>query len=161
MKPKQMETGVSGLDIFGDNLVHPLSAEAERVGYLGQGLSTETSLPDAVVSVLFSGRPGTQRSPLPTGKHFQRADPLRRKLPSAFPLTGVVRPITKGELFSVQDFHMDCRDSDVPFSQSELVKRPNVQKESLIVIHNVYNSGRNPVKQPEFLPTVVDTNGYW
>jgi hypothetical protein len=157
-KPRQIEAGVSGLGVFSDNLVHPLSAQAERVGYLGQRLSTEASLPDVLVSALFPRRSGTQWSPLPSGEHFQRTNPLRRELSSALPLTGVVRPIAKGELFSVQNFHMDCRDFDMPFSQSELVKRPNVQKESLIVIHNVYNSGRNPVKQPELLPTVVDTN---
>ena len=158
-KPKQTAAGLSVLGTFGDNLMHPLSTQAERVGYLGQGLPTKASLPNVLVSVLFSGRSGTQGSPLPSGEHLQRTNPLRRKLSPALPLTGVVRPVTKGELFSVQNFHMDCRDFDVPFSQSELIKRPNVQKESLIVIHNVYNSGRNPVKQPEFLPTVVESNG--
>jgi len=157
-KPKQTAAGLSVLGVFSDNLVHPLSAQAERVGNLGQGLSSKTSLSDVLVSVLFSGRPGTQRSPLPTGEHLQRTHPLRRKLSPTFPLAGVVCPIAKSEPFLIQNFHMDCRDFDVSFSQSELVERPNVQKESLIVIHNVYNSGRNLVKQPEFLATVVESN---
>lgn len=54
---------------------------------------------------------------------------------------------------------MNSRDYTVSFSESELIESTDMQKESLIMIHAVYNSGENLYMQPELNVTVVETNG--
>ena len=157
--PKKMVIGDSGLDILGHDLVHALPRKAERVSDLRQGLPAKTCLPNVLISGFLAAGPRPERPPLPTGKHLQRANPFRRKLAFTEPLTGVIHPIAQTELFAVKKFHMNSRDYAMPFSEPELIKCTNVQKESLIMIHAVYNSGENLYMQPEFNVTVVESNG--
>ena len=154
-----MVIGDSGLDILGHDLVHALPRKAERVSDLRQGLPAKTCLPNVLISGFLAAGPRPERPPLPTGKHLQRANPFRRKLAFTEPLTGVIHPIAQTELFAVKKFHMNSRDYAMPFSEPELIKCTNVQKESLIMIHAVYNSGENLYMQPEFNVTVVESNG--
>ena len=97
------------LDVFRDNLVHPLSRKTECV---------------------------------------QTSNPLRRKLAFPFTLTGVIDPIAEPKFLPIQLFDMNSRDCAVPLSKTELIQCSNVQKESLIMIHTVYNSKEKCYLQP-------------
>lgn len=158
-KPKKMVTGDSGLDILSHNLVDTLSGQAERIGNLRQGLSSKTGLPNVFISCFLTAGPRPERSPFPTGKHLQTSNSFRRKFTFTEPLAGVIHPIAQAELFPVKKFHMNSRDYTVSFSESELIESTDMQKESLIMIHAVYNSGENLYMQPELNVTVVETNG--
>ncbi len=135
------------LDVFCNNLMHSLSAKSKRVSYLRQRLTTKACHLYVLVSCCLSTWARRQGTPFPTWKEFQATDSVRRKFTFSVPLTCVVDPITEPQILPVKTFHVNSRDCAVPFSKSELIQRTNVQKESLIVIHNVYNSRGNAYSQ--------------
>lgn len=133
--PKAIALGVVESGISGHNLVDTLAAEAEVVGNLGQGLSPKTSLPDVLVPLVFATGARSQRTPLPSGKHLQGTDTVRRKFTFPVPLPGVVDPIAKPQLPAIENLDVDRRDCAMIFSHSELIECTNVQKELLRMIH--------------------------
>lgn len=133
--PKATALGACGSGIGGHDLVNTLTAEAEIVGNLRQGLSPKTSLPDVVVPCGLTARTRPQRTPLPSGKHLQGTDTIGRKFTFSMSLPGVVDPIAKPQLFPIDDFDMDRRDFTMVFAHSKLIERTNVQKELLRMIH--------------------------
>ena len=136
------------LDVFRDNLVHPLSRKTECVSYLGEALASEACHFNVLVTSFLASRARRQRSPLPARKHLQTSNPLRRKLAFPFTLTGVIDPIAEPKFLPIQLFDMNSRDCAVPLSKTELIQCSNVQKESLIMIHTVYNSKEKCYLQP-------------
>ena len=136
------------LDVFRDNLMHPLSRKTECVSYLGETLASEACHLNVLVTSFLAPRARRQGSPLPTRKHLQASNPLGRKLTFPFTLTGIVDPIAKPQFLPIQLLDMNSRDCAVPLSETELIQCSNVQKESLIMIHTVYNSKEKCYLQP-------------
>jgi hypothetical protein len=130
------------------DLMDPLATESKVVSNLRQGLSPKPSLTDLSIPSFLATWPRPKRPPLPTGKHLQRSAPVRRELALPIALTGVVDPVTKPELRVAETFDMSCRDCAVPFPDSELVQRTDVQEELLRVVHAVYNSDVARERQP-------------
>jgi len=136
------------LDVFCNNLMHPLSAQPKLVSYLRQRLTPKAFHLYVLISGCLPTWTGRQWSPLPSWKKLQASDPVRRKFTFTVPLPCVVNPIAKSQAVAVKAFDVNSRDYAVPFSKSELIQRTNVQKESLIMIHTVYNSRGNAYSQP-------------
>lgn len=136
------------LDVFCNNLMHPLSAQPKLISYLRQRLTTKTCHLYVLISGCLPTWTRRQRSPLPSWKQLQATDPIRRKFTFTVPLPCVINPIAKSQAFTVKSLDMNSRDYAVAFSKPELIQRTNVQKESLIMIHTVYNSRGNAYSQP-------------
>ena len=143
-----MAAAEDGLDVFRDNLMHPLSRKTERVSYLRETLSSEACHLNVLVTSFLAPRARRQGSPLPAGEHLQASNSLGRKLAFPFTLTGVIDPIAEPQFLPIQQFDMNSRDCAVPFSETELIQCSDVQKESLIMIHTVYNSKEKCYLQP-------------
>ena len=127
--------GCLGIDAGRHNLVHSLTAEAETVRNLRQGLPPETSLPDLDVPYDLTARARPQWTPLPAREHLQGTDTIRRKFAFSVTLPGVVDPIPKAQLLAIENFDMDRRDFTMVFAKPELIERTDVQKELLRMIH--------------------------
>ena len=133
-KPSAIAEGVA-LGIRSYDLVDPLAAKPEVVGYLGQGLPTKPSLSDLRIPSLLPARPGPKGPPLPAGKHFKAPTAIGRELPLPVTLSGVVDPIAQPKIPIAEVLDVSCRDCAVTLSDSKLVECTDVLEELFSVVH--------------------------
>ena len=133
-KPSATAEGVA-LGIRSHDLVDPLAAEPEVVGYLGQGLSTEPSLSDLRIPSLLPARTGLKRPPLPAREHLKAPTAIGREVTLPVTLPGVVDPVAQPKILVAEVLDMRCRDCAVTLSDSKLVERTDVLEELFRVVH--------------------------
>lgn len=137
-----------GLGIRSHNLVDPLAAEPEVVGYLGQGLPTEPSLSDLRIPSFLTTWAGPKGTPLPAGEHLKAPTAIGREVSLPVALPGVVDPVAQPKILVAEVLDMRCRDCAVTLSDSKLVECTDVQEKLFSVVHASTIVGEAVESQP-------------
>lgn len=131
-------TGCSDGDtvtLFANNLVHSLPGELVLVGEVTERHAAGVLLGNHAVACRVGGRPGLERSPLPTGDAVECVDPVLWEQVLLVPLAAVGGEGPDLDVFAVHCFDVDRWDFGVAFSFDELGEGCEVRVETCGVVH--------------------------
>lgn len=131
---------ISSHRILANNLMNALPTQVKLVRDLAQRLTAAVEFHNLDIPVRVSGRPRTQRTPLPSAERFKNSDARGSKLPFATALPKVTNPRTKRDFQVADKLSVNSRNAEVPFPFAETIECFKGQFKPRDVVHVKDNS---------------------
>lgn len=125
-----------------DNLVDPLTRQTKVGGDPLERLTGRTPAHNLRIPLIIRPWARLERPPLPTRNLVEGVYPVCSQLPVPLPLSDIADPSAKADFFTVNDLNVQRGDVRSPVFRCILNQSGYVQDETVCVVHELYNSGR-------------------